>query len=208
MQQIRLYETHSCRIFKQIDETHPIAEINEFMNIYCERIPEEELNMDAEAGDRLVSCFHFEKEPGKSHGIPFFFLVKPGEVWKDTLARLSKRTGIKGKLLEKISFRVVKMGGGFSRPAVVEDGESSSPSLFRKRIKVGRKEYCYQIPRTARSFGNDHHHGQMTGLTCDTLALTEDDVLADKIGADDLLGLDHVNKARGYVGKYESLNIR
>lgn len=192
MQQIRLYETHSCRIFKQIDATHPIAEINEFMNIYCERIPEEELDLNSESGDRLVSCFHFEKEPAKPHGIPFFFLVKEGEPWKDTLARLSKRTGIKGKLLEKIGFRVVKMGGGFSRPAVVEDGEFGRPldSPLPKRPKLE------SAPAES-----------VMMLTADT-ALTDDDVLSEKLGPDDLLGLDHVNKARGYVGKYESLNIR
>lgn len=199
MQQIRLYETHSCRIFKQIDESHPIAEINEFMNIYCERIPEEELNMDPEAGDRVVNCFHFEKEPGKAHGVPFFFLVKAGEVWKDTLARLSKRTGIKGKLLEKVGFKVVKMGGGFSRPAVVEDGEFDCllPDPPRKKIKVSAQGPTEEDLESTR----------LMKLTLG-LALTEDDVLADKMGPDDLLGLDHVNKARGYVGKYESLNIR
>lgn len=40
------------------------------------------------------------------------------------------------------------------------------------------------------------------------LVLDEDDILSDKLGADDLLGLDHVNKTRVYTGKYESLNIR
>ena len=45
-------------------------------------------------GGRLAYCFHFEKEPSKSHGVPFVFLVKEGEVFADTKERLSKRTGI------------------------------------------------------------------------------------------------------------------
>ncbi|KAF1346296.1 hypothetical protein BDV97DRAFT_360188 [Delphinella strobiligena] len=156
VEQIRFYETHSCRIFKQINTAHPISEINEFMAIYGERIPEEELNMDTEHGDRLINCFHFDKEPNKAHNIPFFFVSKEGEVFKETKERLSKRTGIKGKNLEKIKFAVVRGNQSYSRPVYVE----------------------------------------------------EDDILSDKLGPDDLLGLDHVNKSRAYTGKYESLNIR
>lgn len=122
MEQIRFYETHSNRIFKPIDSNHSISEINEFMSIYGERIPEEELNTDPESGDRLISCFHFEKEPSKTHNIPFFFIMKEGEIFKETKERLSKRTGIKGKLLEKIKFSVVRGGQSYSRPAYVEEG--------------------------------------------------------------------------------------
>ncbi|KAL1303014.1 hypothetical protein AAFC00_003329 [Neodothiora populina] len=160
MEQIRFYETHSSRIFKKIDSTHPISEINEFMFIYGERIPEEELSMNPEAGDKLISCFHFDKEPSKAHNIPFFFVMKEGEIFKETKERLSKRTGIKGKQFEKIKFAIVRGGQSYSRPVYVEE------------------------------------------------VLGEDDILSDKLGPDDLLGLDHVNKTRAYVGKYESLNIR
>lgn len=125
MDQIRFYEAHAYKIYKPIDDTHPISEINEFMAIYAERVPEEERTMDVEAGDKLINCFHFDKEPNKPHGVPFFFLMKAGEVFKETKERLSKRTGIKGKQFEKISFAVVRAGGtSYSRPLYLEDGKS------------------------------------------------------------------------------------
>lgn len=148
------------------------------MAIYGERIPEEELNMDTEHGDRIINCFHFDKEPSKAHNIPFFFVLKEGEVFKETKERLSKRTGIKGKNLEKIKFAVVRGNQSYSRPVYVEEGE---PFTFPSLPGI---------------------------IFTDALVLGEDDILSDKLGPEDLLGLDHVNKSRAYTGKYESLNIR
>lgn len=74
-------------------------------------------------GERLACAFHFEKEPGKHHSVPFPFLVKDGEALKDTKERLSRRTGIKGKWWEKVRFAVVKGGQSYSRPVWIEDGE-------------------------------------------------------------------------------------
>lgn len=147
------------------------------MNIYAERIPEEELNMAP--NDRLINCFHFEKEPSKAHNVPFYFVLKEGEVFKETKERISKRTGIKGKLLEKIKFAVVKGGQSYSRPVYVEEG--------------GR---CFLLSK--RSVQAD----------ISVIVLGDEDILSDKLGQDDLLGLDHPNKTKSYVGKYESLNIR
>ena len=37
---------------------------------------------------------------------------------------------------------------------------------------------------------------------------TVDDILSDKLAADDHLGLEHPNRNRGNWARYESLNIR
>lgn len=124
LEQIRFYESHQGKIWKQLGNNHPVSNINEFMVIYAERIPEEEQDINSEAGDRLIPCFHYEKEPNKHHGIPFIFLMKSGEVFKETKERLSKRIGIKGKNFEKIKFNVIRQGQNYSRPVVVEDGKS------------------------------------------------------------------------------------
>ncbi|KAF2455518.1 hypothetical protein BDY21DRAFT_386885 [Lineolata rhizophorae] len=55
----------------------------------------------------LASCYHFDKDPAKGHHVPFIFVVVPGELFKDTKERLSRRTGIKGKQFEKIRFALV-----------------------------------------------------------------------------------------------------
>ncbi|KAK3717454.1 ubiquitin-specific protease ubp15 [Vermiconidia calcicola] len=152
LEQIRFYEVHSNKVYKTLPLTHGVVALNEFMTVYAEIVPEEE----KQEGGRLINCFHFEKEPGKSHGVPFIFLMKEGEVFKDTKKRISKRTGIKGKQFEKIRFAVVKGGQNYSRPVWVED----------------------------------------------------DDVLSEKLGQDDHLGLEHPNRNRSNWVKYESLNIR
>ena len=126
LDQVRFYEAHSNKIYKLLPPSHSVIALNEFMTVYGERIPEEEAELDKEKGDRLIYCFHFEKDPSKSHGVPFVFMMKDGEVFKDTKERISKRTGIKGKQLEKIRFAVVRGGQQYSRPVWVEDGE-----LFR-----------------------------------------------------------------------------
>jgi len=132
--QIRFYEVHGHKVYKTLPPTHAVASLNEFMTIYAERIPEEELELTKEdaatagstgtpSGDRLINCFHFEKEPSKGHGVPFVFLLKEGEIFKETKERLSKRTGIKGKNFEKVRFALIKGGATYSRPVWIEDDD-------------------------------------------------------------------------------------
>ena len=120
LDEIRFYEAHGNKIYKLLPPSHNILALNESMTIYGERVPAEEAEMDAEKGDRLVYCFHFEKDPTRSHGVPFVFVVKEGEALKDAKERLSRRTGVKGKQFEKVRFAVVR--GNYSRPGWVEDG--------------------------------------------------------------------------------------
>lgn len=154
--QIRFYEVHSGKVYKVLPLSHSVVALNEFLTIYAERVPEEEQQLDVEKGDRPLWCFHFEKDPSKHHSIPFIFIIKEGEVFKETKERLSKRTGIKGKNFEKVRFAIVKGGQNYSRPVWVED----------------------------------------------------DDILSEKLGHDDHLGLEHPNRNRSQWVKYESLNIR
>ena len=123
LDQIRFYEAHGNKVYKILAQSQSVLALNEFMTVYAERIPDEEEELDKEKDDRLIYCFHFEKEPSKAHGVPFIFLMKAGEVFKDAKERLSKRTGIKGKQFEKVRFAVVKDGSTYSRPLWVEDGE-------------------------------------------------------------------------------------
>lgn len=156
VEQIRYFEAHSGKVYKILPQAYAVANMNEFMTIYAERTPEEELHLDRESNDRSILCFQYEKEPSKYHGVPFIFLMKDGEIFRDTKERLSKRTGIKGKQFDKIKFAVIRGGQGYSRPVPIDD----------------------------------------------------DDILSEKMGQDDHLGLDHVNKTRNNWAKHESLNIR
>ena len=144
IQHVRVFEAHGGKIYKELREDFSIAGLNEFVLLYAERIPDEELNMSK--GERLISAFNFDREPGKPHGVPFKFVVKPvsdlriivenclagvsnanqrekGEIFKETKERLSKRTGIKGKQFDKIKFAVVPRVM-YTKPQYLEDGKS------------------------------------------------------------------------------------
>ncbi|KAI9758437.1 MAG: hypothetical protein M4579_003067 [Chaenotheca gracillima] len=118
--QIRLFEAHGYKIHKELQEDFSVASVNDFVTVYAEKMPQEEL--EAGKDDRFISAFHFSKEPSKAHGIPFIFLVKAGEPFKETKNRLEKRTGIKGKQLEKIKFAVVQRAS-YSRPTYLSDDD-------------------------------------------------------------------------------------
>lgn len=116
---IRVAETHSGKVYKELREDQNVLAINEYATLYAEKIPAEELNLEAE--DRVISTFSFDREPNRTHGIPFKFVVKAGELFSETKKRLSARTQIKGKNFEKIKFAVVPRTS-FSNPKYLEDG--------------------------------------------------------------------------------------
>jgi ubiquitin carboxyl-terminal hydrolase 7 len=151
---IRVFEVHSGKINKELLEDFNVVGVNEFTTLYAEKTPEEELSASEE--DRFIYCYHFDKEPNKPHGVPFKFLLKPDEKMKDMRERISKRTGIKGKLLQQIKFAIIPKA-------------------------------LYAKPRY----------------------LEEEDVVTELIvDGDEMLGLDHVNKNRGLLGKAEGMFIR
>lgn len=72
---VRIYEAHNSKFYKELDQDYQVTPISEFINLYAEVIPEEERH--AEEGDTGIYCFHFDKEINKPYGVPFKFLVKP-----------------------------------------------------------------------------------------------------------------------------------
>lgn len=107
-QHLRIYEVHSGKIHKELLEDFNVVGVNEFTTLYAEKVPEEETRATEE--DKFIYCYHFDKEANKPHGIPFKFILKPGEKTSEMRERISKRTGIKGKLLQNIKFAVVPRG--------------------------------------------------------------------------------------------------
>lgn len=117
---LRILEAQGGKIARELPQDVAVNSISEFTVLFAEIIPDEEL--EAPDDDRFVYAFHFDKEPNKPHGVPFKFIVKPGEQLKDTKERISKRTGIKGKLLQQIKFAVVPRGS-YVKPRYIEDEE-------------------------------------------------------------------------------------
>lgn len=117
---IRVAEASGGKSYKELPVDFNVAAITASATLYAEKVPAEELHKEAE--DRVICAFSFDREPSQSHGIPFKFVVKPGERFAETKKRLSARTQIKGKSFEKIKFTVVPRAI-ISSPKSLEDGE-------------------------------------------------------------------------------------
>lgn len=72
---VRIYEAHASKLHKIYHEDSNISSLSEYVALYAEVVPEEEKHL-AE-GENLISCYHFDKEPNKPHGVPFRLVIKP-----------------------------------------------------------------------------------------------------------------------------------
>jgi ubiquitin carboxyl-terminal hydrolase 7 len=71
---IRVYETHNKKVHKDFTLSYPVTNFNEYTDVVAEpRLPEE---LEPGETERLVNCFHFDKEISKPYGHPFMFLAK------------------------------------------------------------------------------------------------------------------------------------
>lgn len=68
---IRVYETSSNRFYREPPREHPVMNLNEYAQIYAERVPSEE---KVEEG-HYIQVFHFQNDVSRVHGVPFKFLV-------------------------------------------------------------------------------------------------------------------------------------
>ena len=151
---VRIAAAHGAKMHRPISTKDSVYEMEGATSLYVDIIPPEQRDDAMGETDRLIYCFHFDKDPRQAHNIPFVFVVVEGEIFSETKERLSKRTGIKGKAFEKVKFAVVR-DGLVDRPIYLDDG----------------------------------------------------DILYEKLGKYDELGLDHVNKTRNTWAP-ERLNIR
>ncbi|KAL8997736.1 MAG: hypothetical protein Q9169_003065 [Polycauliona sp. 2 TL-2023] len=131
---LRFYEAHGHKIAKYLNTNSILANIPDFSTTFAELIPEDEDR--ASDNDRAIDAFHFDKETSKPYGIPFKFVVKPDESFKDTKERLSKRTGIKGKQFEKLKFAVVQRSP-YSRPTYLNDDDNLSTVAVHADDQLG-----------------------------------------------------------------------
>ena len=69
---IRIYETSSNRFYREPPREHPVLNLNEYTQIYAERVPEEET---AAEDSNFIQVFHFQNDVSRVHGVPFKFLL-------------------------------------------------------------------------------------------------------------------------------------
>lgn len=73
MQDVRIYEVHGNKFYKALPSEYSIMSLNDYFVLYAEKIPEEEKTDEQK---KYISVFHFDKEPNKTHHIPFQFMLK------------------------------------------------------------------------------------------------------------------------------------
>jgi hypothetical protein len=77
---IRVYETHSNKIHRELSREHNVVSITDYIQLMAERVPEDDLEADP---SMFIQAFHYHNEPSKSHGTPFKFRlvdVSPGSL--------------------------------------------------------------------------------------------------------------------------------
>ncbi|KAI9347173.1 putative ubiquitin-specific processing protease 21 [Zopfochytrium polystomum] len=122
LKNLRLVEVMNYKIQKVLTEEDGVPTINENSNLYAEETPAEELNMGE--GDVLCSVFHYNRDPGRPHGIPFKFVLFAEEKFSATKTRLLDRIGYeadKEKEISKVRFYIVP--SGFTKPTLISDGK-------------------------------------------------------------------------------------
>lgn len=102
-QKIRIFEIPSGgRMQKLYTGSELIKDMtaNTLDDLYAEEIPIEEMNVTED--ERVITCYHFAKEPTRFHGVPFRFVLKQGEQFSDTRKRIQQRLGMGDKEFSKI----------------------------------------------------------------------------------------------------------
>jgi len=72
---IRVIEVHGAKINRLCQWNYPVANLNDYTQLYMEPTPEED--REQQDGEVLCAAFHFDRDISKPHGVPFIFLIKP-----------------------------------------------------------------------------------------------------------------------------------
>jgi hypothetical protein len=69
MSKVRAYEVHVNKFHKILPPDHSVMSLYDYTSIFVAPFPEDE-------SSKKISVFHFDKEPSKTHGVPFQFALK------------------------------------------------------------------------------------------------------------------------------------
>jgi len=126
--QIRVFEvTKDGKHQREFSTTDMIGNIHDLAELYAEEIPSDELDT-ADEYKKIISVFHFLRDPSRPHGVPFRFVLKPAEKFADTKKRLQARLGVSDKDITRFRFALIQVQQ-FKQPSYIEDGASSFHSL-------------------------------------------------------------------------------
>jgi len=132
---IRVFEvSKDGKTQKEFTGSEMIGNIPDPVELYAEEIPIEEL--EADDADKVISVFHFSKEVSRTHGVPFRFVVKPGEKFSETKKRLQARIGVPDKDFAKYRFALIQVAT-FKQPSYIEDDDTIYDHKFAPEDVLG-----------------------------------------------------------------------
>jgi len=132
---IRVFEvSKDGKTQKEFTGSEMIGNIPDPVELFAEEVPIEEL--EASDVDKVISVFHFSKEVSRTHGVPFKFVVKPGEKFAETKKRLQARIGVSDKDLAKYRFALIQVAT-FKQPSYIEDEDTIYDHKFAPEDVLG-----------------------------------------------------------------------
>ena len=69
IQKVQVYEAHNSKFYKALPPDFGVMGIQDYLQLYAAAFPDD-------VSTKKISVFHFDKEPAKTHGIPFLFPLK------------------------------------------------------------------------------------------------------------------------------------
>lgn len=69
MSNVRLYEVHSNKFLKTLPSDYHLMTVNDYVSLFAAPFPEDD-------SSKTIPVFHFDKEPAKTHGVPFEIPLK------------------------------------------------------------------------------------------------------------------------------------
>ncbi|KAI1316281.1 hypothetical protein EDD11_010189 [Mortierella claussenii] len=132
-QQLRTFAVSNGKLVKEFSPADPISSLHDMFNLYVEEIPEDLL--DPAENKLLLPCFHFQGDVNRTHGIPFGILVKEGEVFAETKARIRARLGMNEKDFSKVKF--ILFGHHSGRVTPINDDDILSEGEILPNDQLG-----------------------------------------------------------------------
>jgi len=132
---IRVFEvSKDGKTQKEFTGSEMIGNIPDPVELFAEEIPREEL--EADDADKVISVFHFTRDVARTHGVPFKFVVKPGEKFVETKKRLQARLGVTDKDFSRFKFALIQMAT-FKQPSYIEDDDTIYDHKFAPEDCLG-----------------------------------------------------------------------
>ncbi|VDM43307.1 unnamed protein product, partial [Toxocara canis] len=102
--------SHALRVYQVFNSELPAMEVyskigNSTYAARVEEVPEDELTV--RAGEYLLPVAHFDKDPSRMFGVPFYIKVTNGETLESVSERIRKKLDVSEKEFEKYKFAII-----------------------------------------------------------------------------------------------------